>query len=336
MKIHLFKQAQGEKHRHHAYLLWLASAIFVASWPLVIHAASDVKTANDTSSAEEHLRIEIRELLLRMIEAGTLSSEAMREPISIAEPARHVTNLGLLIDSASGARAKDGLRVVGTTPGSNGARIGVRSGDILLSVNGSSLIGLGDSIGGGARAAQLLREVVEALNQDDSLTFEVLRGNQRLSLVGNVRSVAIPALQLKLDFATPTAATENLPSETDSSSGGCGRISMLDIAPRSSQLHGATVVRIDGKTPGVTGQNVFRVPAGKHLIEVGELIESRYLSFNDRQRNVARNYKSITLDVAADTTYFVAARLIEDKRNDWKNGAYWETAIWKTATESCR
>lgn len=333
MKIPLFARRQCASRGHSLPLLGLVAAALVASWSSRISAAEDSQSVSRASPSEERLRVEIRELMLRMVESGTLTPESSGASLSIDEPARQVTNLGLLVDSASGARAQNGLHVLGTTPGSNGVRMGLRSGDILLSVNQSSLAGLGDAVDGGARAAQLLREIVDGLGTDGSLSFEVLRGNQRITLGGEVKSVAIPAMQLKLQFETP-ATQSDAPANVSKSE--CGRISVLDIAPRSDQLHAATIVRIDGKTPGVSGQNAFRVAAGQHVLEVGELIESRYLSFNDRLRSAGRTYKKITIDVAPNTTYFIAARLIDAQRNQWKDGAYWETAIWKSLPESCR
>ena len=91
--------------------------------------------------------------------------------------------------------------------------------------------------------------------------------------------------------------------------------------------------------PGPQGSHSFRVAAGRHTVKVTELIESHYLPFNDRLRNSgpsASHYKTVEVDVAPDTTSLVAAHLEDDKRTEWKDGAYWSAVAWKQISESCR
>jgi hypothetical protein len=120
---------------------------------------------------------------------------------------------------------------------------------------------------------------------------------------------------------------------------GCGRISDFDVAPRQDHLHAAKIISIDGVAPGPTGSRSYRVDAGRHVVKVAEQIENRYLSFNDRARNsglATDRYKTLDVDVAPDTTTLIAARLNEDKRDESRNGAYWDPIAWKQSTESCR
>jgi hypothetical protein len=103
-------------------------------------------------------------------------------------------------------------------------------------------------------------------------------------------------------------------------------------------LHKATIITIDNHTPGPFGAKSYQVPAGTHVLKVGEHIPSRYFSFNDRQRNsqVGGGYKTLTIDVAPNTTYFVAARLNEDQRDNPAYGAYWDPVMWQQVPEDCR
>jgi len=120
--------------------------------------------------------------------------------------------------------------------------------------------------------------------------------------------------------------------------GGCGRINDFDVAPRGQELHKARIIAIDNVTPGPHGSQAFRVEAGTHVIKIAEQIESRYLAFNDRQRNsqLGGGYKTITVNVAPDTTYLVAARLNDDQRDNPAHGAYWDPVVWKEVPETCR
>lgn len=119
------------------------------------------------------------------------------------------------------------------------------------------------------------------------------------------------------------------------SSAMCGRISIFDNAPRQQDLHAATIISIDGKIPGTTGQDVYRVTSGTHTLEVSERIDHRYLSFSDRLRGADKTYKTLTIDVAPNTTYSVAAHLNEDQRTNWKDGAYWDPVVWNEVAEGC-
>ncbi len=120
-----------------------------------------------------------------------------------------------------------------------------------------------------------------------------------------------------------------------SASAACGRISIFDNAPRQKDLHAAFIVNIDGKLPGTHDQKVYRVTPGKHVLEVIEHIDNKYLTINDRQRTMARKYKKLTIDVSPNTTYSVAARLNQEHASDWQNGAYWDPVVWNETTEAC-
>ncbi|MDE1884645.1 MAG: PDZ domain-containing protein, partial [Xanthomonadaceae bacterium] len=65
-------------------------------------------------------------------------------------------SLGLLVDSADARAAHDGLRVLGATPGSVADQLGLRPGDVLVDVNGTSLANLGADADGHALAAAAL------------------------------------------------------------------------------------------------------------------------------------------------------------------------------------
>jgi len=284
---------------------------------------------------EQRLREDLRVLLLDMVQSGAFGETSPEQiAISIEEPQQRVGSLGVLVDSASAERARDGLRVLATTPGGNAERMGLRAGDVLLSMNGTELRNLGSGSDGSAQAAARLRDEVNALGDGEALAFDVRRDGRTLAVKGALVSTWLPAMRLTIGSGVALAASDN---GRATAAGGCGRISIFDVAPRQQDLHAATLNQIDGRLAGVSGQTSFRVPAGVHVLEVGEAIENRYLSINDRQRNSAPNrYKTLTVNVAANTTYFVAARLNPERRNEWKDGAFWEPVVWRESNESCR
>lgn len=283
---------------------------------------------------EQRLREELRVLLLDMVQSGALDASSPDQvDLSIEEPPQRVGSLGVLVDSAGADQARDGLHVLATTPGGSAERMGLRAGDVITAVNGVTLAGLGSSDDGSARAAALLREQVAALDAEAELAFDVRRDGRGLNVRGPLVSTWLPALRLSLGSSVALAA--NAPATKPA--GGCGRVSIVDVAPRQQGLHAVSLNQIDGGLAGVTNQTSFRLPVGEHVLEVGERIEPRYLPFNDRQRNRSEpRYKRLVVQVTADTTSFVAAQLNEDKRSEWSGGGYWDPVVWREAAEPCR
>lgn len=281
------------------------------------------------AATEQRLRAGVQQLLLDLASRGELA-DASGTPLQfdIAEPAREVDNLGVVVDSNDPAGA--GLAVLAVTPGSAAARMGVRSGDRLVAVNAQPLAGLGADEQGRPRAVALLRSAVADVGDGGSLGLAVDRDGHRIEASGHLQRLRLPALQLRVGDGVQVASNATAPAP------GCGRISTFDVAPRQQQLHRAQLITIDGRAAGPSGSPSYRLSAGPHTLTVAEDIESRYLSFNDRQRNAGgTRHKDIDVDVKADTTYFLAARLNPDRAREWKDGAYWDPVLWREASERC-
>lgn len=326
-------------------LCLLACAGFVEAGPTELGGRiSAVAAQSDATlglAPEQRLRDQVRLLLLDMIESGAFG-QIPPEQISLAidSPRERFANLGVLVDSSDGSAASDGLHVLGTTPGSSAARMGLRAGDVLMSVNAVSLAGLGDGDGGVAKAAVVLREEVSRSQDGTDLHFEVQRDGKRSTISGMLAATWIPAMQLRVGDGV-SLASASVSVDTPAAPGaatGCGRISIFDVAPRQRHLHAASLISIDGLRSPFDGQTSFRVSAGRHVLTVGERIDSRYLGFNDRLRNSGggERYKTITVEVAANTTYSLAAQINQDKRNEWRDGAFWDPVIWNESAETCR
>jgi hypothetical protein len=282
-------------------------------------------------------------MMLDLIQNGSFGNTAPRQiAFDVDTPAQRVSNLGVLVDSASAAAARDGLHVLAVTPGSAGERMGLRAGDTLVAVNGEPLDGRGEDASGRAQAAAVLRQAVEAQGEGDAIALDVRRDGRAQSLSGTLASVYLPAMHLSVGNGVAVAAAGSndvdpasaAPVAGDSSSS-CGRISVFDVAPRQQHLHAATLLSIDGKLPGPSTAHVYTLDPGVHTLKVGERIESRYLSFNDRLRNVAPNYKLLDVEVQPGVKYYLAARLNESARNEWRDGAYWTPVIWRQQPEPC-
>lgn len=300
--------------------------------------AADATAGASGPAVEQRVRDELRVVMAELVESGAFGDQAPQQlALTVDTPAQRVSDLGLLVDSAHGDR--DGVRVLAVTPGGAGERMGLRAGDLLLALNGVSL---GDGGGGAAT----LRQTVDALANGSALAFQVRRDGQTRLVSGALSSVYVPAMrlivgdapQLAAAGAASAAAASPAPAAAavDAPPRGCGRISDFDVAPRQQNLHGAIIISIDGSLPGPRGTPSYRVAAGSHVLQVAERIENRYLTFNDRLRNSSLDrYKTLQVDVQADTTTLIAARLNPDKSNVWQNGAYWDPVAWKQVAEAC-
>lgn len=296
---------------------------------LVALALSGLAQAGSAgANVEQRLRGELDAIMTELIQSGAFDGQGSLE---VGTPARRVADLGLLVDSAHADGR--GLRVLAVTPGGGAERIGLRAGDTLLALNGTSLA----RADGGAT----LRDTVDALPDGGTLAFYVQRDGDAQTLSGPLRRIELPPMRLTVGAGTQLAAAAGQEHGTvagNDAQGGCGRISDFDTSPRQQQLHAAKIISIDGNTPGPDGAKSYRVSAGTHAVKVAEDIESRYLSFSDRARASGpstRRYKTLSVDVAPGTTTLIAARLVLEQRNNPTDGAYWEPVAWKQVEEAC-
>ncbi|MEP7044481.1 MAG: PDZ domain-containing protein [Dokdonella sp.] len=323
-------------------LLLLATGLAQGEGAAQIATASAAATRaseNASLGVEQRLREELRAVMTELIETGAFGDKSPQQiALDVDAPAQRVSNLGLLVDSSGASR--DGLHVLGVTPGGSAEHMGLRAGDVLVALNGAALTD-------GGTSTATLRQTVDSLPNGGELAFEVRRDHQARSVSGIVNSVYLPPMRLRVGDGVAlaangtgaAAAAMQTATATATVAAGCGRISDFDVAPRQQQLHAATIISIDGVTPGPSGATSYRVNVGQHVLKVAERIESRYLSFNDRQRNGGSDrdrYKTLTVDVAPDTTTLIAARLNDDKRNEWQGGRYWDPVAWKQTAEGCR
>lgn len=241
-------------------------------------------------------------------------------PATAASPS---ASLGLLVDSADAQAAHDGLRVLGATPGSVADQLGLRPGDVLVEVNGTSLANLGADADGRALAAATLNTSLANLPTASPLRLRVLRDGVSLALNAPLYAAA--------ESSAVTAAADPPPT------GGCGRISVFDVAPRSEHLYRAKILLLDGVTPGPTGTPSFRVSAGTHKLLVAEDIPTDEMGVGDFATLRARRNtsKELTVTIKPDTTALLAAKLHTDKAADFAHGAYWDPVIWREVPESC-
>lgn len=331
------------------------SSRIVPLFCLLIVAASSVHAADPAHSrqvagaeTEQRLRQDVQLMLSRLATSGALGQHPEQIVLRLDEPAQRVTNLGLLVDSTSAEHAREGLRVLGATPGSTAENLGLRPGDVIVAVNDTPLHDLGADADGHALAAATLKASVEGLPDSAPLHLQVMRAGDTLALNAPLQSVTLPALRMELGAAVlastdPGATSNDAPptggaAPTDVASTGrqgCGRISIFDVAPRQQNLYGAVILALDGQLPGPQGQQSYRASAGPHRVLVAENIPTREMGVGpiaSRRRSIN---KELSVIVKPGFTSMVAAQLHPDKASDLIRGGYWDPVVWREIPESC-
>lgn len=267
---------------------------------------------------EARLRDELDQVLVRLAQAGQLTDL----PIAVDMPARRMVDFGAVIDRDG----HDGLLVLGVLPGGGAESLGLTSGDYVLAANTIDLVGRGGS--------ERLRNLLSILEDEEQLTLQIRRKDRVLDLAGVMPVHDLPAARLELTAQTPGS---NDPNGATSDSR-CARVSVFPGAPKSRDLFPAAVVAIGdrGASPSL---ETFRLEPGQRQITVAEKIDNHWFSaIANRQRLSTRpeRYKTLTIDVEAGTTYFIAARLHRDRASRISEGDYWEPVVWKERAERCR
>jgi C-terminal processing protease CtpA/Prc len=104
-------------------------------------------------------------------EAASRSAAVNAPTQSYSPPQRPAVMLGVM--PAADERPGTGALVAGVLAGTTGAAIGLREGDLIVSINGTEIPSTG-----------AIMEVVRSLKVGDELTLRVLRGDQIVDLVG--------------------------------------------------------------------------------------------------------------------------------------------------------
>lgn len=271
------------------------------------------------SESGTRIEAEMDAVLLHLAERGDLGE--FEQPLTVSRPAQVRYELGAVVDVREPDR--HGLEVLAVTPNGAAARMGLKTGDRLLAINDQVLNGRGTP-------STLLRDAMMA--RGGKLRLLAARGTNRIQLAGTAETVAVPAYRLTIGEAAPARAS------------GCGYVSYSASPPGSQGLFEALITRIDGRsTPAPI--NLLRVPTGRHLLTVQELVPDHRLSGSQnlqrrtmQRQSMARAYKSLVVDIKPDTDYRIAARLHKDHLNraGIRANAYWEPVVWARRAIRCR
>lgn len=220
---------------------------------------------------------------------------------------------GIILDTRRAG--VDGATVLAVTPGSVAERIGLRPGDVLVSVNGRDMLDA-------AAPGTALREALDA--------------------PGGLREVVVRRDDLTLPIDVPAAD----PPPAASRPTGCGYVAIDGAVPRNTRaIHRAEIVSIDGiGTPVLSSPPRHRVDAGRHVLLVRERIDDHHfgsLAQSERERQVARRtshaYKVLVVEVPPGKAVHVGARLTTTLPDiaAIRANRYWEPVVWNVVDAAC-
>jgi len=300
-------------------------------------AAAPAAATSQPHETEQRMRQDMQSMLSHLAESGALGQHPEQISLQVNEPARRISNLGALVDSTSAQNARDGLHVLGATPGSTADRLGLHPGDVIVAVNGTSLRDLGADERGRALAAVTMRDVVDGIPDAASIEVDVLRAGSVLALTAPMQAVYLPAVHMQLGTGAEAArAAVSTAAAASAESAGCGRISEFDVAPRGERLYAARILLIDGNTPGPQGSPSFRVEAGEHKVVVAENIPTQALGVGEIATLRKHTSKPLNVVVQPGMTAMVAAQFHPANASDLNRGTYWDPVVWRQIAEPCK
>lgn len=241
----------------------------------------------------------------RAAAVAAAKAEGKADSVTLEEPTRSYFDWGAVLNP-------DG-RVMSVRSNSVAQEMGIEVGDHIVEIDDQVL------------AEQSLQDLVsylETLEHDRSFAVTVQRNGQAQTLSGRAKATVIPGWRLEVDVA------QTVVDKADDAS--CGRVSVFVTPPQTRDLFPAYFVRIDDDNV-LTRRPIVKLSPGKHTVEMHELIDDPWVR---RSRSI-NQAKSIEIDVKADTTYYLAARFVREKRLSTVNEEYWEPVVWREVEQEC-
>ena len=248
-------------------------------------------------------------------------------PVVIYQPAETIINLGLYVHPEySRENDEEGPLVIAVTPDSAAARMGVRTGDRLRSIEDKSLLKLGAEADGGSRA---FRRLQDALNESTgAIALTVQRGDQTLSLEGDLEKLVLPRAILTLSqisVETTDAADTNA----------CATVSTQAPPPREFDVYPADVVSINGVQGGAGFRDQHFLTPDTYVFEVRPEIPDHLLDARAAKAESRRPLAILRLPMQAGFSYHIGARLLAARDQQTVHTRFWQPIVWKMEMAEC-
>jgi membrane-associated protease RseP (regulator of RpoE activity) len=287
-------------------------AISIALFSTLIFA-----TQQASPEVIEEVKSELKSSLAKLLEYERSNGKDMSELNLVVEiNQEYYSNIGLTLDIDNINKQK-GAKVLSVAPESTANEIGVMSGDLVTSINGNQL------------STNNISEIIKRLSkaeENSKLTIQVIRNGKKQLLEGKIKYIAIPNAKLIVGDKN-TDMANNTSSESQ-----CGRIREPFITPKLREdIHSARIQSIDGEDQP-KGRDIFKLKPGLHVVGIHEFISDYRVK---RKKHGIQFRKYITINIEPNTTYYVGAKFLPNKRLMTKDEQYWEPTVWKEVNQPC-
>ena len=131
----------------------------------------------------------------------------------------------------------------------------------------------------------------------------------------------------------------NAASAAPKSGRACGYISAAAKPPIAQGIFPADIKRIDGKDTPKRALNRYPLSVGKHQIAIQEQVASTPRGYTALRKlgnkATALVYKIIEIDVLADTSYQIGAKLDKAQIDPKNPNDFWEPVVWQKSAQKC-
>lgn len=222
--------------------------------------------------------------------------------------------------------------VISVTPNTPASRLGLISGDIIVSANGVLL------------EENNVNELIEkhSLESNHTISLKIIRDNRTQYLSGEIGTLTAPAWTLNID-EVEQSKLGTLESDSQKGNEACGRIIVGKYMPQEEvTLHRAKTVfirEIDGVKQKISsGRHIsngyfdtektrFKLSVGEHKI----VVEPRYSNNTNRIKISDGKDTEFLMTIAADTSYY----LVYDTRKDSPYSKTNTPVVWQTKAQAC-
>jgi hypothetical protein len=303
------------------------ASILIFGLCLLSSFAQSTQTSPESEMLIDGLVKQITSTMLAVAEAEKKAGNDIRNLyVEIDIPGTQSSNLGLVLDTDD----KQGFRILSVTPGSLADSLNFKQGDLVTSINGVDTT---------FKAEPTAFAELENTLPGDTLRIGLNRQGALSVIEAIVTGQYTPPIKIELGSQSLNNASQNSTMTGRALTGGladageqgnidklaCGSVSVFFRPPITQRLYNAYIIKI-GERSVLRNRSSFRLPPGKHTFYVHELIDDPLLT---RRSRAPQRPKAIEIDIAANTTYYLAAKFNIDKRTQEKGGDYWDPIVWK-------
>ena len=121
-----------------------------------------------------------------------------------------------------------------------------------------------------------------------------------------------------------------LTSAAFASNSACGVVSTHIPGPETQDYFAISVAEVDG-TNLFSNDAGIKLPVGKHVLKVYEMIDSPDVMTDNRHRGYS---KTLEINVEPNKVYRLSAKFNRDKR--FSREEFWEPTVWKVEDKECK